>query len=57
MLPGEDADAAEVLEDVFTRRGMTVLGKSRAESVRRSGDGVLVTLTDGRIVELSLIHI
>ena len=25
VLPGEDADAAEVLEDVFRRRGMTVL--------------------------------
>jgi pyruvate/2-oxoglutarate dehydrogenase complex dihydrolipoamide dehydrogenase (E3) component len=51
VLPGEDADAAAVLEDVFTRRGMTVLGKSRAESVKRHGDGVVVTLTDGRRVE------
>ncbi|WP_167217246.1 NAD(P)H-quinone dehydrogenase [Kribbella shirazensis] len=51
VLPGEDADAAAVLEDVFKRRGLTVLGKSRAESVRRQGDGVVVTLTDGRTVE------
>jgi NAD(P)H dehydrogenase (quinone) len=51
VLPGEDADAAEVLEQVFTRRGMTVLSKSRMESVTRSGDAVTVTLTDGRIVE------
>lgn len=51
VLPGEDQDAAEVLEDVFKRRGMTVLGKSRAESVKRHGDGVVVTLTDGRSVE------
>jgi len=51
VLPGEDVDAAAVLEDVFTRRGMTVLGKSRAESVKRHGDGVVVTLTDGRRVE------
>ncbi|WP_350278563.1 NAD(P)H-quinone dehydrogenase [Kribbella sp. HUAS MG21] len=51
VLPGEDADAAAVLEDVFKRRGLTVLGKSRAESVRRHGDGVVVTLTDGRTVE------
>ena len=29
VLPGEDADAAEVLQDVLTRRGMTVLAKSR----------------------------
>ena len=48
VLPGEDADAAQVLQDVFTRRGMTVMSRSRAESVERDGDGVLVTLADGR---------
>jgi dihydrolipoamide dehydrogenase len=51
VLPGEDADAAEVIEEVFKRRGMTVLSKSRMESVTRSGDTVTVTLTDGRSVE------
>ena len=51
VLPGEDADAAQVLEDVFARRGMTVLSKSRAQSVKRVGDGVLVALEDGRTVE------
>jgi len=51
VLPGEDADAAQVLEDVFKRRGMTVLSKSRAGAVRRSGDRVLVSLDDGRTVE------
>ncbi|MGI8899342.1 MAG: NAD(P)H-quinone dehydrogenase [Nocardioides sp.] len=51
VLPGEDADAAGVIEEVFKRRGMTVLAKSRMESVTRSGDGVTVTLTDGRAVE------
>ena len=51
VLPGEDADAAEVLEQVFTRRGMTVLSKSRMQSVVRDGDAVRVTLTDGRVVE------
>jgi dihydrolipoamide dehydrogenase len=50
VLPSEDADAAEVLEDVFTRRGMTVLSRSRAAAVERDGDGVLVRLTDGREV-------
>jgi pyruvate/2-oxoglutarate dehydrogenase complex dihydrolipoamide dehydrogenase (E3) component len=50
VLPHEDADAAVVVEDVFRRRGMTVLGKSRASEVRRSGDGVVVTLHDGRSV-------
>src|SRR3954452_7946860 len=51
VLPGEDADAATVLEDVFARRGMTVLSRSRAQSVTRTADGVAVTLTDGRAVE------
>jgi dihydrolipoamide dehydrogenase len=51
VLPGEDADAAEVIEQVFTRRGMTVLSRSRMESVVRDGDKVVVTLTDGRTVE------
>ncbi len=50
VLPGEDADAAQVLEDVLKRRGMTVLGQSRMASVTRSGDVVTVTLADGREV-------
>jgi dihydrolipoamide dehydrogenase len=51
VLPGEDADAAAVLEDVLTRRGMHVLERSRMQSVTRDGDAVRVTLTDGRTVE------
>jgi dihydrolipoamide dehydrogenase len=51
VLPGEDADAATVLEDVFARRGMTVLSRSRAQSVTRTTEGVVVTLTDGQQVE------
>nr|WP_205834443.1 NAD(P)H-quinone dehydrogenase [Arthrobacter sp. SF27] len=51
VLPGEDADAAEVLEEVFARSGMTVLSKSRANAVERIDDGVRVTLNDGRIVD------
>jgi NAD(P)H dehydrogenase (quinone) len=51
VLPGEDADAAAVLEEVLTRRGMTVLSRSRMESVSRDGDVVTVTLTDGRTVQ------
>jgi NAD(P)H dehydrogenase (quinone) len=50
VLPGEDADAAQVLEDVFVRRGMTVMSKSRADAVTRDGDKVTVSLTDGREV-------
>jgi pyruvate/2-oxoglutarate dehydrogenase complex dihydrolipoamide dehydrogenase (E3) component len=51
VLPGEDADAARVIENVFKRNGMTVLSKSRADSVVRTDDGVLATLSDGRTVE------
>ena len=51
VLPGEDADAARVIEDVFKRNGMTVLSKSRADSVKRTKDGVVATLSDGRTVE------
>jgi dihydrolipoamide dehydrogenase len=50
VLPGEDADAAAVLEGVFRARGMTVLSRARAAAVRRSGDEVTVELTDGRTV-------
>jgi dihydrolipoamide dehydrogenase len=50
VLPHEDPDAAVVVEDVFRRRGMTVLSRSRAAAVRREGDRVVVTLTDGRAV-------
>jgi pyruvate/2-oxoglutarate dehydrogenase complex dihydrolipoamide dehydrogenase (E3) component len=48
VLPGEDADAAQVLEDVFARRGLEVLSRSRAAAVTRDGDQVTVRLTDGR---------
>ncbi|MFC1404326.1 NAD(P)H-quinone dehydrogenase [Streptacidiphilus cavernicola] len=50
VLPGEDPDAATVLEDVFRRRGMNVMSRSRAESVQRVGDKVEVTLSDGRVI-------
>ena len=51
VLPGEDKDAAAVLERVFKRGGMTLLSKSRAERVENTGDAVVVTLSDGRTVE------
>jgi len=51
VLPGEDPDAAALLERVFTRGGMQVLSKARAQRVERTGDGVVVTLADGRTVE------
>ena len=57
VLPGEDADAATVIEEVFTRRGMTVLSRSRMKAVdvvrdeAGAASGVAVTLEDGRIIE------
>ncbi|TFC01195.1 NAD(P)H-quinone dehydrogenase [Cryobacterium mannosilyticum] len=51
VLPGEDADAAAVIENVFKRNGMVVLSKSRASSVVRTDTGVLAALADGRTVE------
>ena len=54
VLPNEDADAASLIEEVFRDRGMTVMGRSRAESARVVGTGddehVEVTLADGRVV-------
>ncbi|MGP4112488.1 NAD(P)H-quinone dehydrogenase [Streptomyces sp. 4N509B] len=50
VLPGEDPDAAAVLEDVFRRRGMNVLSRSRAAAAKRVGNRVEVTLSDGRTV-------
>ncbi len=51
VLPSEDPDAATLLEEVFRRRGMTVANRARAAGVVRSGNGVKVTLTDGRVLE------
>ncbi|MEV4636238.1 NAD(P)H-quinone dehydrogenase [Actinoplanes sp. NPDC049548] len=50
VMPHEDADAAMAIERVFRERGMTILNQSRAESVVNTGDGVEVTLADGRKV-------
>src|SRR5690554_1776012 len=51
VLPGEDPDAARVIQDVFTTQGMTVLSRSRDAAARRTADGVVVELADGRTVE------
>ena len=50
VLPGEDRDAAEVLQKVFERRGMQIC-RGRAASVERTAGGVVVRLTDGSSLE------
>ncbi len=51
VMPHEDSDAANLIEEVFTRRGMTILKNARAEAVSRKGEGIVVELADGRTVE------
>jgi len=51
VLPGEDVDAADVIEKVFNDRGMTLLEKSRAVAVRRTANGVEVELATGDLVQ------
>ncbi len=50
VLPSEDPDAATVLEEVYGRRGLEVLNRSRAVAARRTDDGVEVTLSTGEVV-------
>jgi pyruvate/2-oxoglutarate dehydrogenase complex dihydrolipoamide dehydrogenase (E3) component len=50
VLPSEDADAAELLQQVFERRGMQIR-RGRAATVDKRADGITVTLTDGTTVE------
>lgn len=47
VLPGEDPDAAAVIEEVFTARGGTLVKRARAAAVRRVEDGVVVDLEGG----------
>ena len=51
VLPGEDPDAARVLEEVFARNGVTVLARTRAQQAERTERGVAVTLADGTVLE------
>jgi len=50
VLPGEDPDAADVIEQVFTSAGGMLMKQARAQGVKRTADGVEVMLTDGRTV-------
>ncbi|RJQ70753.1 NAD(P)H-quinone dehydrogenase [Pseudonocardiaceae bacterium YIM PH 21723] len=53
VLPHEDADAAAVLEEVFSQRGTDLVKNARAESVKRTENGVEVHLADGKVIEAS----
>ncbi|GAA4478526.1 NAD(P)H-quinone dehydrogenase [Rhodococcus olei] len=50
VLPHEDADAAMVLEEALSERGVTLVKHARADVVERTGDGIVVRLSDGRTV-------
>ncbi|MGA1469233.1 MAG: NAD(P)H-quinone dehydrogenase [Aquiluna sp.] len=47
VLPGNDSDAAELIEKVFTTGGMNLLRNARAKSVKNTGQAVEVELADG----------
>lgn len=47
VLPGEDPDAALVLEEVFERRGMRIIKNARASGARATDGGVEVQLPGG----------
>ena len=50
VLPGEDSDAAKVVQDVFATRGMKVISQSRAVRVTRTDTGVAVELSTGEVI-------
>ena len=50
VLPGEDFEAAKVVQDVFAKRGMKVLSKTRAVQVTRTDSGVAVELSTGEVI-------
>ncbi|MCE1173901.1 MAG: NAD(P)H-quinone dehydrogenase, partial [Propionibacteriales bacterium] len=47
VLPGQDGDAADVIQQVFEASGMTVLSRARAVAAEVRGEQVVVTLADG----------
>jgi pyruvate/2-oxoglutarate dehydrogenase complex dihydrolipoamide dehydrogenase (E3) component len=50
VLPGQDDDAARVIQQVFEDSGMTVINGARAIAAERRGDEVVVRLAGGREV-------
>ena len=51
VLPGEDMDAAVLIEEVFRREGMTIIKNSRADKIEKTSTGVKVSLADGKTIE------
>ena len=51
VLSNQDPEASALITETFARRGMTVLGRARAEKVINQGNSVVVFLEDGRVVE------
>ena len=51
ILPHEDSDAAAVLEEVFSERGVTLVRTPAPTRWSAPPDGVRVTMADGRTVE------
>jgi dihydrolipoamide dehydrogenase len=50
VLPGEDSDAAKVIQDVFAARGMKVISQTRAIQVTRTDNGAVVELSTGEVI-------
>jgi len=50
VLPGEDSEAAQVIQDVFADRGMKVVSQSRAVQVTLAEEGVAVELSTGEVI-------
>lgn len=51
VLPHEDADAALVLEEALSERGVSLVKHARADVVEHHEDGIIVRLSDGRTVK------
>ena len=50
VLPGNDLDAADLIEHVFIGNGINIRKQTRAEKVVNTGNGVEVTLSDGTVI-------
>jgi dihydrolipoamide dehydrogenase len=51
VLPHEDPDAALVLEEALSERGVSLVKHARADAVEHFEDGIIVRLGDGRTVK------